>query len=257
MSWLCMVLMMLPTSPHIPKHSHLLQGWHLQLHFSMASIAWGLVDSCPHPLLSHNPSSYVHSASSYKNSCNYTHMNSFLSFQLLWWHSSTKCSHSSKYISPRRLFYWSSNSPWYAKFGFNKFRQCHEFPFLLSWPATIGKKLWDITLINNVMKTNLWKTFTKTYLSSLGCRSFQKLFHTNAPRHSRAFAPKFCTKQQTSLPNPETWHVTEGQVLGAPARTYLCWAASGWATHLWCVTQIMSGRQHYKKPFAIQVKTLQ
>jgi hypothetical protein len=109
-----------------------------------------------------------------------------------------------KYIFPRRLFYRSSNSPWYAKFGFNKFWRCHEFSFLLSWPETIGKKLWDITLINNVMKTNLWKTFTKTYLSSLGCCSFQKLFHTNDPRHSRAFAPKFHTKQQTSLPNPET-----------------------------------------------------
>jgi hypothetical protein len=52
------------------------------------------------------------------------------------------------------------------------------------------------------MKKNLWKTFTKTYMLSLGYLNFQKLIHANVPRHLRAFASKFRTKQQTSLSNP-------------------------------------------------------
>jgi hypothetical protein len=38
-------------------------------------------------------------------------------------------------------------------------------------------------------------------MSSLGCCTYQKLFHTHVPRHSRASTLTFCTKQKTPLPN--------------------------------------------------------
>lgn len=59
-----LVAIMPPTLPYIPKRSCPLQGWHLQLCFSMVGITWQSIDSRCHWSLSNNPSSNVHSTSS-------------------------------------------------------------------------------------------------------------------------------------------------------------------------------------------------
>lgn len=92
-----LVSTMPPTLSYLLKHSHPLWRWCPWLHLSMVGITWRRIDSWCCPLFFLQPF-FLFSLNlilEFFLQLQYTHMNSFLSSWLIWWHSSTKCNHSS------------------------------------------------------------------------------------------------------------------------------------------------------------------
>ncbi len=127
-----------------------------------------------------------------------THTNSLLSFWQFWWHSFTKCNHSfCVYFSTKTILSiltflmimpsspsTSYNNAMKSFFALLVSNNCKEIVRLFR----------NITFISNVMKTMFSKVWRKTYLSSLACCTFRKLFHANLPRHHKTSPPSFLTK---------------------------------------------------------------
>ncbi len=165
---------MLPTLPYIPKISHPLQGCCLQWCFSMAGLAWRLVDSHGHPPPFHNPSS-----SSWKFSCKYnTHIVWTPFYPLGCFGDIPPLSLAIllEYISSQKLFCQSSHFSRWCQVRLRRVQRMPWIPIFALFASNNWKQIVklskNITLINNAMKINLWKTSTKTCLSSSGYCTF-------------------------------------------------------------------------------------
>lgn len=98
-----LVSMMPPTLSYLLKNSHPLWGWCPWLHLSMVGIIWRWIDSYCCPLFLQPFFLFsLNLTLEFFLQLQYTHMNSFLSSWLFWWHSSTKCNHFSQiYLSTK------------------------------------------------------------------------------------------------------------------------------------------------------------
>lgn len=98
-----LVSMMPPTLSYLLKHSHPLWRSCPWLYSSMVGITWRWIDYCCCPLFLQPFFLFsLNLILEFFLQLQYTHMNSFLSSLLFWWHSSTTCNHSFRiYLSTK------------------------------------------------------------------------------------------------------------------------------------------------------------